>query len=182
MKRKGRVLMAGMLVLFSIMVSVPATAQRPPGELRAGTFTLGVDIGLQGATADGAAFAWGLTGDYFLNHNVSLGPLFQMGITDDLTQVGLTLQGKFTFDLPAIPGLKPHLQGGIGFIHADLDRRARPDRDDTSFLIPLGFGAEYRLTRNISLGSSFLFNITDLDRVRNENFFISWLSGIRVRF
>lgn len=181
-KRKGRVVVGGMLLLFCVMLSVSATAQQRPVEMRAGTFTLGVDIGLQGATADGTAFAWGLSGDYFLNHNVSVGPLFQMGTTDDLTQIGLTAQGKFTFDLPGMPDLKPHLQGGIGFIHADLDRTGRPDRDDTSFLIPLGFGAEYRLNRNISLGSSLLFNITDLDLDHNENFFISWLTGIRFRF
>ncbi len=117
-----------------------------------------------------------------ITHNVSVGPLLQFGFTDDLFQIGPTIQAKYTFDLPANPELKLHLQGGIGFIYAELNGGKKGDRNDTSFLIPLGFGAEYRLNRQVSIGSTFLFNITDLDDVRNENFFFTWLTGLRFRF
>lgn len=171
------------VLIFWLLLSVSAPAQQPtPAESRTGRLTLGADIGLQGATADAAAFAIGLSGDYFLTDNVSVGPLVQIGVTDDLFQIGPTVQAKYTFDLATIPELKPNLQGGIGFIYANLDRSHRTDSHDASFLIPLGFGAEYRLSRDLSLASSFLFNFTDLNDVRNENFFITWLVGIRVHF
>lgn len=183
MRKTVPMLCGGLALLIWSWLPVTAAAQpRTLTESRIGRFTLGVDIGLQGATADGTAFAVGLSGDYFLTQNFSVGPLLQIGVTDDLFQIGPTLQGKFTFDLPNIPELKPHLQGGIGFIFADLDRRSRPDRDDTSFLIPIGFGADYRLSRDVSVGSSLLFNFTNLKDVRDENFFVTWLVGLRVHF
>ncbi len=180
MKIKGLILTSGIALLVCLLLPVAATAQRQ--ERRTGQFTLGVDIGLQAATADATAFALGLSGDYFITHNFSVGPLLQFGFTDDLFQIGPTIQAKYTFDLPANPKLKLHLQGGIGFIYTELDRGGRPDTNETSFLIPLGFGGEYRLNRQISIGSTVLFNITDLDDVRNENFFFTWLTGLRFRF
>jgi hypothetical protein len=179
-KEKRLILPSGIALLVCLLLLVPAAAQGQ--ERRTGQFTLGVDIGLQAATADATAFALGLSGDYFITHNFSVGPLLQFGFTDDLFQIGPTIQAKYTFDLPANPKLKLHLQGGIGFIHAELDRSVLPDTNETSFLIPLGFGGEYRLNRQISIGSTLLFNITDLDNVRNENFFFSWLTGVRFRF
>ncbi len=175
MKIKGLILTSGIALLVCLLLPVAAAAQRQ--ERRTGQFTLGVDIGLQAATADATAFALGLSGDYFITHNFSVGPLLQFGFTDDLFQIGPTIQAKYTFDLPANPKLKLHLQGGIGFIYAEL-----PNSNDTSFLIPLGFGGEYRLNRQISIGSTVLFNITDLDDVRNENFFFTWLTGLKFRF
>jgi opacity protein-like surface antigen len=104
-----------------------------------------------------------------------------MGFTGDLFQLGLTAQAKYTFDIGQIPALKPHIEAGIGFIYANKDGRLWRDEDDSSFLIPLGFGVEYRLTKSISLDTNFLFNFTDLD-VRDENFFFTWLVGVRYRF
>ncbi len=183
MRGKGLVLTGGVPLLFCLLLALPAGAQQErPVERRTGKFTAGLGLGLQGETADGTAFAVGVSGDYFLTHNISVGPLLQIGVTGDLTQIGLTVQAKYTLDLLDIPDLKPHFQGGIGFIHADLDRGRSRDEDDTSFLIPLGFGAEYRLTEKISLESTLLFNFTDLDDVRDDDFFITWLIGARFHF
>jgi opacity protein-like surface antigen len=104
-----------------------------------------------------------------------------MGFTGDLFQLGVTAQAKYTFDLKQIPALKPHVEAGIGFIYSNLDGRLWEDEDDASFLIPLGIGAEYRLTDSISLDTNFLFNFTNLD-VRDKEFFFTWLVGIRYRF
>jgi len=179
-KIKGLILTSGIALLVCLLLPVAAAAQRQ--ERRTGQFTLGVDIGLQAATADATAFALGLSGDYFITHNFSVGPLLQFGFTDDLFQIGPTIQAKYTFDLPANPKLKLHLQGGIGFIYAELNGGKKGDGNDTSFLIPLGFGGEYRLNQQFSIGSTVLFNITDLDDVRNENFFFTWLTGLKFRF
>ncbi|HEX9878925.1 MAG TPA: outer membrane beta-barrel protein [Candidatus Binatia bacterium] len=180
---KEKVVLASVFLLLSA-IHIPALVvaqERTSSELRTGKLNLSFGIGAQGATADGGAFALGFSGDYFLNHNFSLGPLLQIGISDDLFQIAPTAQAKYTFDVPELPELKPNVQGGIGLIYAELDRRGRPDEDDVSFLIPIGFGADYRLTRDISLGSDLLFNFTDLD-VRNEKFFFTWLVGLKIHF
>lgn len=173
---------SGVTVLFCLMLAVPAGAQQKTAERRKGKFTVGAALGLQGDTADGTAFAIGVSGDYFLTDNISVGPLLQIGLTGDLTQIGVSAQAKYTLDLPDIPDLTPHFQGGIGFIHADVDRGPFFDADDTSFLIPVGFGADYRLTRDISLESTLLFNFTDLDGGVNDSFFITWFVGARFHF
>ena len=99
-----------------------------------------------------------LHADRFLQRNVSLGPLVQLGFTGDLTQVGFSGQGKYWIDLPETDNrAKVVLQAGIGFVHADFFR------NDTSWLIPLGIGVDYALTRTVSLTGTFLLNFPDLD-------------------
>ncbi len=179
-KEKGLVCVGAILVFFLLLAAVAEAQQAQPMERRAGRFVLGAGLGLAGETADGTAFALGVSGDYYLTQGFSIGPLLQMGFSGDLFQLGLTAQAKYTFDLPRVPALKPHVEGGIGFIHADLDRPGRRE-DDTTFLIPIGVGAEYKLTDRISLDTTLFTNFTDLD-VRDENFFITWLVGVRIPF
>jgi opacity protein-like surface antigen len=181
MKEK-KLICAGAIILVILALTQFAQAQQVGSEEnRDGTFILGAGLGLQAGTPDGGAFALGFTGDYYLTQGFSIGPLLQMGFTGDLFQFSLTGQAKYTFDLKEIPALKPHIQAGIGFIYSDLDRGRRGSEDDVSFLIPLGVGAEYRLTNSVSLDSTFLFNFTDLD-VRDEHFFFTWLVGLKYRF
>lgn len=172
-KRKNFMLMVFALVLG---LSTPAAY----AQQRQNTLELGAAIGPVFGTADSTAFGLALHGDYFLNSNFSIGPLLQFGFTDDLFQVGPTVQLKYTQNINS--RLTANLQGGIGFIYADLDRRNRPDRDDTSFLIPVGGGLDYRLSDAVSIGGTLLFNFTDLDRVRSENLHVSLLGGVKVRF
>lgn len=182
MKGKGLVRSGVVALVLGLLLGLHAEAQQAPlVEPRIGKLMVGVGLGLQGGTADGTAFAIGLHGDYFLTQNLSVGPLLQLGLTDDLTQVGFSVQAKYTFDLLEIPELKPHVQAGLGFIHADLDRRPGPDEDDTAPLVPIGFGAEYRLTPRASLSSTLLFNFTDLS-VGNDDFHLTWLIGTAIRF
>jgi len=179
--KKRRMICAGVIMVVLFALTQLAKAQQKPEEERTGSFVFGAGLGLQADTADDTAFALGITGDYYLTHEFSIGPLLQMGFTDDLFQLGLTAQAKYTFDLTEIPKLKPHVQAGLGIIYADLDRRARRDEDDVSFLIPFGIGVEYRLSKSISLDTTFLFNITNLD-VRDDNFFFTWLIGLKFPF
>jgi opacity protein-like surface antigen len=179
---KRRLICIGVIIVVFLTLTQFVEAQRAEStDRRTGRIILGAGLGLQVDTPDNTAFALGFSGDYYVNQGFSIGPLLQMGFTEDLFQLGLTAQAKYTFDLRKTPELKPHIEAGLGFIYADLDRRPERDEDDVSFLFPLGIGAEYRLTDSISLDTNFLFNFTDLD-VRDTNFFFTWLVGLRYRF
>ena len=173
---------AGFTIIVFLVLSQFAEAQGVRSEdHRAGRFIFGAGLGLQAGTPDSTAFAFGFGGDYYFTQGISVGPLFQFGFTGDLFQFGFSGQAKYTFDLKEIPALKPHIEAGVGFIYADLDRGRWGSEHDVSFLFPLGIGAEYRLTNSISLDNTFLFNFTDLD-VRDTHFFFTWLVGLRYRF
>jgi hypothetical protein len=176
--------LAGSLLVAFLLVAAVADAQQvPSAATRARRFVFGAGVGLQGDTVDDTAFGLGVSGEYFLSNNLSIGPLFQFGLTGDLFQFGLTAQAKYTFDIPDLPALLPHLEAGLGFIYADLDRPGDRGGDDTSFLIPLGVGLEYRLTSRISLDTTVFFNFTDLDvGSGDDNFFLTWLVGVRIPF
>ena len=179
--KKRRIICVAVILVVLFALTQFAKAQEKSTEERTGSFVFGVGLGLHADTPDDTAFALGITGDYYLTPEFSIGPLLQMGFTEDLFQIGLTAQAKYTFDLREIPKLKPHVQAGLGIIYADLDRKGREDEDDFSFLIPLGIGAEYQLTKSIWLDTTVLFNITNLD-VRDENFFFTWLIGLKFPF
>ena len=176
-----RLICAGVIMVVILAFTQFAEAQREPAADRTGRFALGAGLGPHFDTSDGTAFALGFYGDYYLTHEFSVGPLLQVGFTGDLFQLGFTAQAKYTFDLADFPKLKPHVQGGIGIIYADLDRSGRRDEDDTSFLIPLGGGVEYKLSDSVSLETTFLVNFTGLD-VRNDNVFYTWLIGVKFPF
>ena len=180
--RKRRLICAGVMIVVFLALAQFADAQKAPSaDQRAGKYIFGVGLGLQADRPDGTAFALGFRGEYYVTQGFSLGPLLQMGFTGDLFQFGLTYRAKYTFDLKEIPALKPHIEAGIGFIYADLDRGRWRSENDVSFLFPVGIGAEYRLTKSISLDNTFFFNFTDLD-VRDTHFFLTWLVGLKYQF
>jgi opacity protein-like surface antigen len=180
---KERILIGvGVLIVVFLALTPFAVAQGVPSEEdRTGKIIVGGGLGLMANTPDGTAFVLGLNGDYYFTQGFSVGPLLQMGFTGDLFQLGFSAQAKYTFDIEAIPALKPHIEAGIGFLYAGLDRSGGRNENDLGILFPLGIGAEYRLTKSISLDTTFLFNFTDLD-VRDEYFFFTWLVGVRYRF
>ena len=181
---KRRLWFAGCLLLVALLAGTVAEAQQVPSSVsRAGRFVFGAGLGLQANTVDDTAFAIGLSGDYFFTNSFSIGPLMQFGVTGDLFQFGLSAQAKYTFDLPSVPDLKPHLEGGIGFLYANLDRPGSGNKDDTSFLIPLGVGLEYRLNPRLSLDTTAFFNFTDINvKNRERDFFFTWLLGVKIPF
>ena len=124
----------------------------------------GAAIGFLGNTPDGTAFATNVHAEYFLNPQISVGPLAQFAVTGDLFQFGLSGQGKYWFDLPGLDTrFKMNLQGGLGFLHADLYR------SDTSFLIPIGVGLDFALNQQVRLTSTFVLNFTDVDTGRGTD-------------
>ena len=146
-------LLMGMIATFGFVQADVAQAADSPAHEWSG----GAAIGFLGNTPDGTAFAFNLNADRFLNRNFSIGPLMQLGVTGDLTQVGLSGQGKYWIDIPDTSDkLKLVLQGGLGFAHADMRG------SDTSWLIPLGVGLDYKVDERVALTSTFLLNFTDL--------------------
>lgn len=182
-KWAGAAAIALLIVALGVVdAHAQARAQDVPAVVsRAGRFMFGAGLGLMGGTVDGETFALGASGDYYLTNEVSVGPLLQMGFSSDLFKLGLSGQLKYTMDIRQISALKPHLDAGIGFVYADFENGG--DESDVSFLIPLGFGLEYRLTRTMSLDTTVYLNFTDLDVGRkNDNFFLTWLVGVRFPF
>ena len=124
---------------------------------RYGRWSAGAGSGILFDTPDGTAFGVDAHADYFVSENVSLGPLLQLGFTDDMTQVGISGQGKYWADLPGTNGRdRLSLQSGIGFIHADVFR------SDTSWLVPLGIGYGHTLDSGVELEVASFVNFTDL--------------------
>src|SRR5512137_2990669 len=119
-------IISGIALLVFIGIAL-ASIDANAAENRTGKLFLGTSLGVQSDTADGTAFALGLYGDYYLTPNFSIGPLLQMGFTNDLSQFGLTAQAKYTFDI-GVPKLKPHVQAGLGLIYADIDNRREGSR------------------------------------------------------
>jgi opacity protein-like surface antigen len=181
MKEKSLICVGVMVVALLALTPLALAQGVQSEEERTGKIIVGGGLGLMADTPDGTAFALGLNGDYYFTQGFSVGPLLQMGFTGDLFQLGLTAQAKYTFDIEQIPALKPHIELGVGFIYADLHRSYGRSDDGFGVLFPLGFGVEYRLTKSLSLDTNFLFNFTDLS-VRDENFFFTWLVGMRYRF
>jgi hypothetical protein len=185
MNRKRIAISAALLLMGALSVPPELLAQeRPASKQTTGSLAVGMDLGLQAGTADDeTAFAFAMRGDYYLDQHLSLGPLLQFGFTGDLTQVGLSAQAKYTFDLPRIPELKPHLQGGLGFIHVDIDCGQPCDDSDTGFLVPFGGGFELELSKNLFVGTTLLLNFNDADvtvQRAGGNLFMSWFFGLRI--
>lgn len=166
MRKKKWIVGAGLLCLMGLgvigMPSAVLASDSSPHQSWSG----GATMGFLGNTPDGAAFALNLNAEAKITQQFSIGPLLQLGFTDDLTLVGFSGQGKYAIRIPELGDrFKVMLQGGIGFVHADKGP------SDTSFLIPLGVGVDYQINSGLAFKSDFLLNFTDLDvgRGRGHN-------------
>jgi hypothetical protein len=137
---------------------------------RTGHFAFGFGFGPMLSTESGSILGLGFTGDYYLTNELSVGPLLQVGFDSDYSQVGLTAELKYTFNLPKNPKVRPNLQGGLGFIHTS------DGRNQTDFLLPIGGGIDVEVTKHLFLNSTFLLNVTGL----HDDLYVSWFFGFRV--
>jgi hypothetical protein len=173
------------LTLAIYWVSIMGVAVSEAQERRTDHMTFGVDVGPTFGSIDGTAANIGISDDYYTSSNLSFGPLLQMTFTDDLIQVGLSGQLKYTFDAPAGSALHPNIQAGLGFVHADHDNWLGPgsgSKSDTSYLIPVGMGFEYRVRPGFYVSTTALQNFTNLDNAPGglwQNS-LSLLFGIRL--
>jgi hypothetical protein len=132
-------------------------------DLRPGTWTGGAGLGFLGNTPDGTAFALNLNGEVFVIPNLSVGPLLQLGFTGHSSQVGLSGQVKYWIDIPGTgKRLRVTPQAGLGFVHNSFRE------GDTSWLIPIGAGADYALSDRLAVTGTLLINFTNLDTGRGS--------------
>ena len=181
MKRSGSVLLA--LWVFLILIVPTVVTAQPREELvtQAGRLAVGANVGLHAGTFDDTVFGLIFTGDYYLDDYLSVGPMLQFGIGEDLFQLGISGQVKYVFVNRRLPSLRPHLQGGLGFLLVDADRAVRGDDDDLGFLVPFGGGLEIVLGRNALIGSTLLLNFTSSEVGSPSRVFMSWIFGLRIR-
>ena len=161
--RPGRSVVAWLLAVTvtSVLTVYAGAGCSEATEPAPGVWTGGAAVGFLGNTADATAFAMNLNVERFFNRSFSVGPLLQFGVTGDMTQIGASGQVKYWMNLSR--ELKLTAQGGVGFVHTDFRG------NDTSFLIPIGVGFDYALSRNVSATSTFLLNITDVDTGFNNH-------------
>ena len=190
-------------ILVSLWLAGPASAQAPRGadwdedrrraaarddrEDRDEESRLAFRGGL-GFTADPSTFLMAFELPYSLTCDFTIGPLLQIGVDSHETLVAPTLNARYFLNLGQrdsrndfLRELAPFVQGGLGLVHLDRDHKFR-DRDDTAFLLNMGFGVDFPLTEKLSVGSHMMFNVVPGD-VLDENFFFSWqMFTAQIRF
>ena len=138
----------------------------------------GTDIGFLTDTADDTVFTLSFQGDYYLDSEFSIGPQFLISPGGDLTQI--TFAGIARYHIPlGTVSLIPF--GGVGFVYGDYERKGN-DETDASYSFPFGATAAFHISRTISLASTLIFTIQDLDfdnRKKSDNFNIGLLFGFR---
>jgi hypothetical protein len=159
-----------LIVLSIVGMIVSGLAYGDVNDLRPGQWSGGAGIGFLGNTPDGAA-EFGLNGhaDYFMTNNFSVGPLAQYAGAGNDFVVGLSAQAKYWWDIPGTRTLaKLVFQVGIGFVRAGIkDTDSGTANTYISFLIPLGVGIDYTVTKRLAVTADFLLNFTSLgDTVR----------------
>lgn len=156
--KKSWIVETGLLCLFCLAVMGTPSSLLASDASSQKSWSAGATMGFLANTPDDTAFALNLEAEGKMSQKFSIGPLLQLGFTDDLTLVGLSGQGKYAIGIPELgERFKVVLQGGIGFVHADKGP------SDTSFLIPLGVGVDYQINPGLAFKSDFILNFTDLD-------------------
>lgn len=165
MRRASRLFLFSILSLVWIGVSSPASGD--VDVLRPGQWSGGAGVGFLANTPDGVA-EFGIKGhaDYFWTSSFSVGALAQYaGVGNDFV-FGLSAQAKYWWDLPGTRNLaKLVVQGGIGFVRAGIeDTESGVAFTDGSFLIPVGIGVDYALSRRLAVSAELLVNLTSLGK------------------
>jgi opacity protein-like surface antigen len=155
--------------------ATPAT----PASESTGRLSIGAATGFHAGTADGTVFGLFADGRYQLDEHFAVGPLLQLGFSSDFTLVGLSGQLTYSMKLPTQPHVIPYLQGGLGFVIIDADEPGH--EDDAGFLIPIGAGVDFELSKNLLLGTEILLNYTSVNVSQQPSVYMSWLFGLRFR-
>lgn len=113
--------------------------------------------------------------DFHLDDQLSVGPLLQWGIDDEVNILMPSFQVKYAFPLDLSgtgPRFVPFVQGGAGICWIDVDGPGGADDDDTGFLLHVGGGLEARFEK-ILLASTMTFNMLP-GEVLDESFIFAW--------
>lgn len=165
--QRQSVLALGLLALSVLSVvgmTVPGLAHADVNDLRPGQWSGGAGFGFLASTPDGVEFGLKGHADYFLTPRFSGGPLAQYaGVGNDFV-FGLSVQVKYWWDIAGTRNLaKLVVQGGIGFVRAGIeDADSGVSNTYSSFLIPVGVGLDYTVTKQVAVTAEFLLNFTSL--------------------
>jgi hypothetical protein len=160
-------LILGVLSIAAATMCTPAHAD--VDEPRPGRWSGGAGVGFLASTPDGVEFALAGYVDRFLIRSFSVGLLGQYAGGGNDSLFGASVQARYWCDIPGTRNLgRLVVQGGIGFVWADID-----DTDSgiastySSFVIPVGIGLDYAVTRRVAVTAEFVVNFTSLgERVR----------------
>lgn len=112
----------------------------------------GNDLGLTTGTVDNTVFTLGFNLENYPDPKFSIGPVMQISPMGDFFQISIAGVGRYHIRFNNRINLVPY--AGIGLIRVDLDKGTGPgsiDRNDTSWLIPIGLSLEYQAHRNFGL-------------------------------
>jgi hypothetical protein len=131
--------------------------------------------GSLGMTASPETFNMTLEMPWKADELVSVGPLFQLGFSDDNVLFAGTLQAYLTPRLEdSLRDWHPYGHMGMGFIYLeDDDRVPGRDEEDAAFLFTVGTGVEYALSDSFYMGTGFLFDIIPTGAV-GDRFVWGW--------
>ncbi len=147
------------------------TPQEPGTPEESGRWSFRTSIGF---TASPGGFLMTAAFPYAATRHISIVPLLQLSVADDLVILAPTANFQYAFDIPTsnehLRKLRPFLQAGLGF--AFIHKNRRRNDDEVGFLMNPGFGVEYAVSENVAVGSNMLFNILPVS-TSGENFFFS---------
>jgi hypothetical protein len=168
-----------------VLAAVSVGAQSAEAQFQASDARRTSVKGGLGFTADPDAFLLGFEFDQPLQSSVSFIGRLDLAFDDNDLIVSPSVGARYWFDLTrtslgGLRPLRPYVDAGVGFTYLDEDHN--DDDDGFGLLIPLGFGAEWPITREIALGTDFHFNIIPVG-ADNESFYFGWqVLGVRYRF
>ena len=179
-----RIFITGILFISALLIFPDRVlAGSPEGDQnrpRPGQLYTGANLGWHAGTPGGTELALVFQGDYYLDRQFAVGPLLQFATGSNFFQVGISAQAKYIFENPRFRGLRPHLQGGVGFLYADVDKGTGDD-DDLGFVVPFGGGVEMTLKKNVFIDSTILLNFTDAAVEGQNNIFMTWTFGVKFK-
>jgi hypothetical protein len=133
-----------------------------------------IEVGA-GVMTDPDAFLLSMQADFFLFETVAVGPMVQIGLSDDEVVIAPTANVKKSFVLSGdedLVRLHPYAQAGLGFAYLyEEDRRG--DDDDLGVLLNAGIGADYDLSDHTQLGTGVMFHYLP-GEVLDEHSFFTW--------
>ena len=165
-------------LLLALGLGIPATSlaqdagSSPPAQTEQSRLSIRGSVGF---AASPEMFQMTVEAPWVFNDIVSVGPLFQLGFSDDDTLFAPTVQVYFNPRLGGeLDALRPYGHMGMGLVYLENDDRA-PGRDDkdVDFLFTIGLGVEYALREDFLVGTGMLFNVIPTGAV-GQNFVFGW--------
>ena len=151
---KRVMLIAAVFVLISGQAFAQDAATDTSIDKRAGY----VSIGIQGGGMVSPDMVGAMVNlDYFITDEISVGPYFQTGGSDDDSYWGLSGQVKYSAALVSNNNVRPYGHIGIGFIEPDFKNGA----DEFTYLFPIGGGIEFGINDMLSLDMGAIFNVSE---------------------